>query len=190
MTRPIKTTGFPFAASLAVSLFLALCVRPTPGGAGEASAALPARGSRAKKPPKTAPYGTWVNPSYETNGTKSSKIVYNTDGTWVSFDRVRESVPSHTGTISIWDHWKDKGGCHWYKVTTSQAGVRMPVYELWRIDKRGFVLEGVWCCGSMPACIDAGDPTYTVYYRQNSSGSAPPPVSVPQSSKEKGKVTV
>jgi hypothetical protein len=64
------------------------------------------------------------------------------------------------------------------------------VYELWRIDKAGFVLEGVWNCGAMPACIDESDPTYTKYYRQKRFPNDPPSVSEPPALKQKGKTTV
>jgi hypothetical protein len=69
-------------------------------------------------------------------------------------------------------------------------GIQVLVHELWRIDKKGFVLEGAWNCGAMPACFDAGDPSYTIYYRQGNAGKEPPPVSVSSPSKQRGKITV
>jgi hypothetical protein len=146
-------------------------------------------GARVKLPPRSEPYGTWVNPSSESFGTKSSKIIYNPDGTWVSFDCLRSSVPYHRGTISIWDHWKDRRGNRWYKVTTNQVGIKVFVYELWRIDRKGFVLEGVWNCAAMPSCIDTGDPSYTIYYRHGSAVKEPPIVA-PSTPKQKEKTTV
>ena len=122
--------------------------------------------------------------------TKSCKIVYNPDGTWVSYDCIRSPLPSHRGTISIWDHWRDKKGNRWYKVTTNQVGVMVLVYELWRIGKAGLVLEGVWACGSMPAGIDPCDPTYTIYYLQGGAANGPPSVSEPPALKRNGKTTV
>jgi hypothetical protein len=147
-------------------------------------------GARVKLQSRNEPFGIWVNPSYERVTTISCKIVYNPDGTWVSDDCLRSPLPCHRGTVSIWDHWRDNNGSHWYKVTTNQAGVFMLAYELWRIDRKGFVLEGVWNCGSIPANIDPGDPTYTIYYRHAVAAKYPPSVSEPPSLKRDGKTTV
>jgi hypothetical protein len=77
-----------------------------------------------------------VNPSYERVTKVSCKIVYNLDGSWFSYDCIHSPLPCRRGAISIWYHWRDKKGNSWYKVATTQMGVLVLVYELWRIDKK------------------------------------------------------
>jgi hypothetical protein len=47
---------------------------------------------------------------------------------------------------------------------TNQQGFDMFVFELWKINSTGDVLEGVWSTATVPSSIEKDDPTYTIYY--------------------------
>jgi hypothetical protein len=114
----------------------------------------------AGKPGKySTPFGTWVNTEYSSLPKRAAKIV------------------CYCGTISIWKQWSGKNGSRFYQVTTNQQGIQCFVYELWRLNKAGTKLEGVWKVGEAPSELDTADQTYTVYYRQD--GSLRPDVSGP-----------
>jgi hypothetical protein len=114
---------------------------------------------------KADPYGTWVNPQYDSVSKRAARIAYRPDGIWLAFDNVGDDTPMCSGTVTIWETWRDGKGCTWCKVTTNQIGLDLPVYELWKIGCSGTVLEGVWKVGQVPLAVDPGDPTYSVYYR-------------------------
>jgi hypothetical protein len=69
------------------------------------------------------------------------------------------------GTITITEKWTDKQGNSWFKVTTNQCGFHVFVYELWKLNSYGTIMEGVWKVGCTPNSLDLDDPSYTIYFR-------------------------
>jgi hypothetical protein len=160
-TRPLHLPMFAVIVAAAV-LLASGCA--TTGGAG--------------KPGKySTPFGTWVNTEYSSLPKRAAKIVYHDDGIWEAYKCSWSTSPCYCGTISIWKQWSGKNGSRFYQVTTNQQGIQCFVYELWRLNKAGTKLEGVWKVGEAPSELDTADQTYTVYYRQD--GSLRPDVSGP-----------
>jgi hypothetical protein len=114
-------------------------------------------------------YGVWINSIYNSQQKRAAKIIYYPDMTWAAYTLDSSTRPMWRGTISIIDKRTDQEGNTWYKVTTSQLGYNIIVYELWRMNPTGEILEGVWGIGSIPRELDPDDQSYTIYYKCGSS---------------------
>jgi len=112
--------------------------------------------------------GVWVNGSYNALEKKAAIIIYYPDMTWEAFQTDSSIQPMWRGTISIMEKWRDREGNCWYKITTNQLGFNIIAYELWKLNKEGTILEGVWNFRYIPREIDQEDASYSVYYRFDS----------------------
>lgn len=153
---PMKQLGRLVCAMTVTAAVLLASGCATTGGAGKAGK-------------NSSPFGTWVNPVYSSFPTRAAKIVYHADGIWEAYKCSWSASPCFRGTITIWKQWSGKNGSRYYQVTTNQQGIQCFVYELWRLNKDGTKLEGVWKVGEAPSKLDIADQTYTVYFRQNGS---------------------
>ena len=106
---------------------------------------------------------TWVNTKY-VSGDRPQKLMFNLDGTFVTYNTKTSTEALQRGTFQIVKKWKDSGGNIWYqiKMQNLKYGTK---YKLAKVSKDGDKLEFVCKSDKYPAEIDKNEPEYCNYLR-------------------------
>ena len=106
---------------------------------------------------------TWVNTKY-VSGDRPQKLMFNFDGTFVTYNTKTSTEALQRGTFQIAKKWKDSGGNIWYqiKMQNPEYGTK---YKLAKVSKDGDKLEFVCKPDNYPAEIDKNEPEYCNYLR-------------------------
>lgn len=106
---------------------------------------------------------TWVNTKY-VSGDRPQKLMFNFDGTFVTYNTKTSTEALQRGTFQIVKKWKDSGGNIWYqiKMQNPEYGTK---YKLAKVSKDGDKLEFVCKSDKYPAEIDKNEPEYCNYLR-------------------------
>ena len=106
---------------------------------------------------------TWVNTKY-VSGDRPQKLMFNLDGTFVTYNTKTSTEALQRGTFQIVKKWKDSGGNIWYqiKMQNPKYGTK---YKLAKVSKDGDKLEFVCKSDKYPAEIDKNEPDYCNYLR-------------------------
>ena len=106
---------------------------------------------------------TWVNTKY-VSGDRPQKLMFNFDGTFVTYNTKTSTEALQRGTFQIAKKWKDSGGNIWYqiKMQNPEYGTK---YKLAKVSKDGDKLEFVCKPDKYPAEIDKKEPEYCNYLR-------------------------
>ena len=106
---------------------------------------------------------TWVNTKY-VSGDRPQKLMFNLDGTFVTYNTKTSTEALQRGTFQIVKKWKDSGGNIWYqiKMQNPKYGTK---YKLAKVSKDGDKLEFVCKSDKYLAEIDKTEPDYCNYLR-------------------------
>ena len=106
---------------------------------------------------------TWVNTKY-VSGDRPQKLMFNFDGTFVTYNTKTSTEALQRGTFQIAKKWKDSGGNIWYqiKMQNPKYGTK---FKLAKVSKDGDKLEFVCKQDKYPAEIDKNEPEYCNYLR-------------------------
>ncbi len=109
---------------------------------------------------------TWVNTKY-VSGDRPQKLMFNFDGTFVTYNTKTSTEALQWGTFQIVKKWKDSEENIWYKIKMYGLKYGMK-YKLATISKAGDKLEFVCKPDKYPTEINKNEPDYCNYVRDTS----------------------
>ena len=109
---------------------------------------------------------TWVNTKY-VSGDRPQKLMFNFDGTFVTYNTKTSTEALQWGTFQIVKKWKDSEENIWYKIKMHDLKYGMK-YKLATISKAGDKLEFVCKPDKYPTEIDKNETDYCNYVRDTS----------------------
>jgi hypothetical protein len=106
---------------------------------------------------------TWVNTNY-VSGDRPQKLMFNFDGTFVTYNTKTSTEALQRGTFQIVKKWKDSEENIWYKIKMQNPKYGTK-YKLAKVSNDGDKLEFVCKSDKYPAEIDKNEPEYCNYLR-------------------------
>jgi hypothetical protein len=105
----------------------------------------------------------WVNTNY-VSGDRPQKLIFNFDGTFVTYNTKTSTEALQRGTFQIVKKWKDSEENIWYKIKMQNPKYGTK-YKLAKVSNDGDKLEFVCKSDKYPAEIDKNEPEYCNYLR-------------------------
>jgi hypothetical protein len=105
----------------------------------------------------------WVNTNY-VSGDRPQKLMFNFDGTFVTYNTKTSTEALQRGTFQIVKKWKDSEENIWYKIKMQNPKYGTK-YKLAKVSNDGDKLEFVCKSDKYPAEIDKNEPEYCNYLR-------------------------
>ena len=106
---------------------------------------------------------TWLNTKY-VSGSRPQKLMFNFDGTFVTYKTKTSTDALERGTFQIVKKWKDSEENIWYRI--KMQGLKYGTkYKLAKVSKAGDKLEFVCKSDKYPTEINKNEPDYCNYLR-------------------------